>query len=123
MVPYSGLTLAYIGDAYYELMVRRHLLAKGVTRVHKLHDAAIRFTSAEGQADAFDIIKGDLTEDEMITFKRGRNAKTDRKARNASLATYRQATGFEALVGYLHITSQDDRLDELFAKITKQFDK
>lgn len=117
MVQYNGLTLAYIGDASYELIVRDYLLQNGLTKVNNLHKEAIKYTSALGQSTAFDIMEPNLTEEEYLVFKRGRNAKTDRKARNASLADYKKATGFEAIIGYLHITNQDDRILELLKPV------
>lgn len=114
MSEYNGLTLAYIGDAVYELLVREFLLSKGFTKVDNLHREAIKFTSAEGQEKAFNIIEEHLTEQEITTFKRGRNSKSDRKARNASLASYKKATGLESLIGELHLNHKHERLSELF---------
>jgi ribonuclease-3 family protein len=119
MTQYNGLTLAYIGDAVYEIMIRENLLKSGLTKVDNLHGEAIKFTSAEGQAIAFDKIESILTEEELNIFKRGRNSKTERKARNASLATYKKATGLESLIGYLYLEKLEDRLVELVAIISK----
>lgn len=118
MGQHNGTTYAYLGDAIYELMIREYLLNKGLTKVDNLHKEAIKFTSAEGQEKAFFKIEEILSELEMGIFKRGRNAKSDRKARNASLATYKKSTGFEALIGYLYLENQIERLDELFDIIT-----
>jgi ribonuclease-3 family protein len=123
MTQHNGLTLAYMGDAIYEVLVREYVLEKGLTKVDHLHKEAIRYTSAEGQADAYQIVEPILTEVEMTMYKRGRNAKTDRKAKNASIASYRHATGLEALFGHLYMTNQKDRIHELFDEITKSFDK
>jgi ribonuclease-3 family protein len=123
MIKHSGLTLAYLGDAIYEVLVREYLLEKGLTKVDHLHKEAIRYTSAEGQADAYQLIEPFLSEEETSIYKRGRNAKTDRKAKNASVASYRHATGLEALIGYLYMNKQKDRIHELFDIITKTFDK
>lgn len=119
---YSGLTLAYIGDAAYEILIREYLVLLGYTKVDNLHKVAIKFTSAEGQEKAFDIIESSLTEEEMSIFKRGRNAKTERKARNASLATYKKATGFESLIGFLYLERNFDRINELFNEFLPAFD-
>ena len=119
---YSGLTLAYIGDAAYEILIREYLLLSGYTKVENLHKVAIKFTSAEGQAKAFDLVEEHLTEEELGIFKRGRNAKTERKARNASLATYKKATGFESLIGYLYLERNFDRITELFNTYIDEFD-
>jgi ribonuclease-3 family protein len=115
---YNGLTLAYIGDAVWEVIVRDYLLDKGFTKVDNLHKEAIKFTSAVNQAKCFETIKPVLTEKELLIFKKGRNAKTDRKAKNASLADYQKATGFESLIGYLHLQKNNKRLEELFHLIT-----
>ena len=80
MIQHNGTTLAYIGDAIYELMIREMLLEKGFTKVDNLHKEAIKYTSAVGQKKALDIIYNDLTEEEVSIFKRGRNSNTDRKA-------------------------------------------
>ncbi|MFK5883629.1 MAG: ribonuclease III domain-containing protein [Candidatus Izemoplasma sp.] len=115
----NGTTLAYIGDAIYEVFVRDYFIKKGLTKVDDLHKSAIKYTSAVGQKAAYDLIASDLTEFEVSIFKRGRNANTDRKARNTDLATYKKATGFEALIGYLYIEGSKDRLDEIINKILK----
>lgn len=115
----SGTTLAYIGDAVYEVIVREALINQGFQKVDNLHKEAIKYTSAVGQKQALDIIREFLTEEEEIIFRRGRNASTDRKAKNASLADYRTATGFEAIIGFLYLEKRQDRLSELMAKIIK----
>jgi len=114
---YNGVTLAYIGDAYYELLIREALLSRGLVKVENLHNEAVSYTSAEGQKRALDAIFSDLTEEEVSYFKRGRNQNTNRKARNADLATYKQATGFEALLGHLYLSKQFSRIEELLNKI------
>lgn len=112
----NGLTYAYIGDAYYELCIRDYLLTTGITIVNKLHQKAINFTSAIGQAKSLDYIYGLLDEEEVTMFKRGRNATTNRKAKNADLATYHKSTGFESLIGYLHLNKKTERLEFLINK-------
>jgi len=111
---YNGLTLAYIGDAAYEIIVREYLLKKGYSKVDNLHKEAIKYTSAEGQEKAFNKIEEALTPEEISIFKRGRNAKTERKARNASLASYKKATGLEAIIGFLYLEKKTERIEELF---------
>ena len=120
MIQHNGTTLAYIGDAVYELMIRDMLLKDGFTKVDNLHNEAIKYTSAVGQKKALDIIYDSLTEEEISVFKRGRNSNSDRKARNASLADYKQATGFEAVIGYLHLDNKQDRLMKLLDKIKNE---
>ncbi|MCD6482241.1 MAG: Mini-ribonuclease 3 [Candidatus Izimaplasma sp.] len=119
MIQYNGLTLAYLGDAIYEVYIREFLLAEGYTKVDKLHKKAITYTSAKGQKIALDKIFGLLSENEINVFKRGRNASTDRKPRNTDLATYKQATGFEALIGFLYLNNELERLEELINIIKK----
>ena len=114
MLQLSGTTLAYIGDSIYELKVREILIEKGLTKVDDLHKNAIKYTSATGQATAFDLIENILSEEEMSIFKRGRNSESTRKPRNTSLAIYKKATGLEALIGYLHLSKNIDRLDDLY---------
>ena len=114
MVLPNGLALAYLGDALYELEVRKYLLTKKLTKVNDLHQQAIRFTSATGQAKVMlKLLDGILNEIEIEQFKRGRNATANRKPKNTDLATYHQSTGFEALLGYLYLENQWDRLAEI----------
>jgi len=109
--------LAYIGDAVYELLVRSHLIEKHDMNVNDLHKNAIRFVKAEAQAVAFRYIENDLTEEELRFVKRGRNAKSVTVPKNAKLADYKYATGLEALFGYLYMSNQSTRIEELFEKI------
>lgn len=117
MIQLSGTTLAYIGDSIYEVKVREYLIKKGLTKVDELHKNAIKYTSATGQSSAYDLIEETLTEGEISVFKRGRNCESTRKPRNTSLAVYKKATGFEALIGYLYLSKEFERLDKLYSKI------
>lgn len=110
---YSPLTLAYIGDAIYELVIRTILVEKGNTQVNKLHQRASKLVKASAQSAIIEKLKPHLTDEEMGVFKRGRNAKSFTMAKNASMSDYRRATGFEALMGYLYLTEQWDRMLEL----------
>ena len=110
---YSPLTLAYIGDAIYELVIRTILVEKGNAQVNKLHQRASKLVKASAQSEIIEKLKPYLTEEEMGIFKRGRNAKSFTMAKNASMSDYRRATGFEALMGYLYLTEQWDRMLEL----------
>lgn len=107
---YSPLTLAYIGDAVYEVIVRTILVERGNAPVNVLHKQASRLVKAEAQADAYHRIKEQLTEEEMSVFRRGRNAKSYTSAKNATIGDYRVATGFEALFGYWYLTGQTNRM-------------
>lgn len=110
---YSPLTLAYIGDAIYELVIRTILVEKGNTQVNKLNQRANRLVKASAQSEMIEKLKPHLTEEEMAVFKRGRNTKSYTMAKNATMSDYRRATGFEALMGYLYLTEQWERMLEL----------
>jgi len=117
MNQHSGLTLAYLGDAYFEVEVRTYLISKGITNVNQLHQQAIKYTSAVGQAKMIEMLVDHvLTEDEIVIYKRGRNATSTRKPKNTPLHIYQFATGFEALIGFLVIEKQEERLKELIQK-------
>lgn len=112
----NGLTLAYLGDAYYELEIRKHLIKKGYTKVKELHNFAVKFTSGTAQAFIIDkmIELNYLTLDEVTNFKRGRNNSSSGR-KNIDAKTYTTATGFEAVVGYLFLNDQS-RLDDFIKK-------
>ncbi|WP_310602928.1 Mini-ribonuclease 3 [Anaerosporobacter sp.] len=110
---YSPLTLAYIGDAIYDVIIRTLLVEKGNAPVQKLHKRASALVKASAQVEMFHAIKDELTEQEMGFYKRGRNAKSFTSAKNASITDYRMATGIEALVGFLYLTDQMPRIIEL----------
>lgn len=111
----NGLALAYVGDAIYELRIREYLIRQGQTKPNILHTQATTYVSAKAQAFLINqLVESDkLTEDEMDFFKRGRNAKSYSKAKNTDAQTYSFSTGFEAIMGYLHLTEQSERLNEL----------
>lgn len=110
---YSPLTLAYIGDSIYDLIIRTVIVEKGNAPVNKLHKSTIKFVQASAQAELYYSIMDQLTEEEMSMYKRGRNAKSFTTAKNAGIVEYRTATGFEALMGYLYLTDQTERMIEL----------
>lgn len=112
----NGLALAYVGDATYETYIRTHLLEKGHTKPNQLHRRATFFVSAKAQAKLMHAMlekEGFLSEAEMDMYRRGRNSKSHTIAKNADVTTYRIATGFESLMGYLHLSGQKVRLEEL----------
>lgn len=111
----NGLALAYVGDAIYEIYVRDYLIQQGETKPNKLHRAATTYVSAHAQAYLIKkmIEENLMTAEEENFYRRGRNAKSYTSAKNADVTTYRMATGFEALMGYLHLTNQTERLEEL----------
>jgi ribonuclease-3 family protein len=116
----SGVTLAYIGDAIYEVLIREMFIKKGIQKVDHLHKLAIEYTSAVGQNKAVEKILSLLHDEELAIFKRGRNANGERKAKNATITEYRHATGLEALFGYLYLEKQFERIYELLDEITKE---
>lgn len=112
---YNGLCLAYIGDAIYELYVRKHILALGITKVNELHKKVICYTNALAQANAihYYLEKELLSEEELAIFKRGRNSHVHTKRKHVDLSDYLDATGFESLMGYLYLNGEIKRLEEL----------
>lgn len=110
---YSPLTLAYIGDGVYELVIRTILVKKGNCPVNQLHRKASSLVKAAAQSSMMEIIEPMLTEEEHGVYKRGRNAKSPTMAKNATMADYRRATGFEALMGYLYLKEDFCRIIEL----------
>ena len=119
----NGLSLAYIGDAYFEIMLRNYLLEKGITKVNELHKEAINFTSGSSQARFIDLFLSEniLTNEEIEIYKKGRNSSTSHR-KNLSNAEYQKATGFEALIGYLYEMKNETRLEELF-KLMIEYNK
>ena len=113
VMSYSPLTLAYIGDDAYDLVIRTYLLGKGNMPVNKLNRMADGLVRAKAQSDMMDVIEAMLDEEEHAVYKRGRNAKSYTKAKNATVADYRRATGFEALMGYLYLQGRYVRMVEL----------
>ena len=111
----KSLTLAYLGDAVYELHVRSYLIESGITNPQTLHEQAITFVSGKAQADIMNYFLEEkiLNETETTMFKRGRNASSHSAPRNVSAQTYRYGTGFETLIGYLYLEKQQERLDAL----------
>lgn len=107
---YSPLALAYIGDAVYELIIRTKVINRGSMQVNKMHKKSSSLVKAEAQANLIKILANELTPEEESAFRRGRNAKSATVAKHASMIDYRMATGFEALVGYLYVTEQFDRI-------------
>jgi ribonuclease-3 family protein len=110
---YSPLALAYIGDGVFDLVIRSVIVAKGNTRASQLHRQTSQIVKAATQAQMAEALEPYMTETELDIFRRGRNAKSPTMAKNASMSDYRKATGFEALVGYLYLTDQFERIVEL----------
>ena len=110
---YSSLTLAYVGDAIYEVFIRTKLTENGDKKVNRLHKEAKNFVSAKAQSQIVEVLLNSLTDDETDIFKRGRNTKVNTKAKNADFKEYHNATGLEALFGYLYLSKNQTRLNEL----------
>ena len=110
---YSPLTLAFIGDGIYDLIIRSVVVGKENSHVNNLHKRASRLVKAQSQSELIRALLPELTEEETAVYKRGRNAKSTTVAKNATISDYRRATGFEALIGYLYLEDQMDRIMEL----------
>lgn len=107
---YSPLTLAYVGDAVYEVVIRTVIAERANRAANELHKKTVKYVQAGTQAAMIMALQDILTEDELAVFKRGRNAKSNTSAKNASITDYRKATGFEALIGFLYLMDQMDRI-------------
>ena len=107
---YSPLTLAYIGDGVYELIIRTILVKKGNCPVNRLHKKASSLVKAGAQSAIMEVIEEKLTPEELSVYRRGRNAHSPTMAKHATMADYRRATGFEALMGYSYIIEAHTRM-------------
>lgn len=107
---YSPLVLAYLGDGVYELIIRSKVVNMGNMQVNKMHKKSASLVKAQTQAAMIRFLEPELSEEEKTVVRRGRNAKSATMAKNATMADYRLATGFEALVGYLYLSGQFERL-------------
>lgn len=116
----NPLQLAIIGDAIYEVYIRNYVITKHMDySAHKIHKEAINYVKAKAQSAIVHQLEETLDEEEMYIFKRGRNAKSQTVPKNADVRDYRMATGFEALVGYLYLIDDKDRLKLIFEKSTE----
>ena len=112
---YSPLTLAYIGDAIYEIYIRTMIVTRANAPVHLLHEKSSALVRAGKQSEIVGILEPLFTEKETQVYHRGRNAKAYTKAKNAGILEYRRATGLEAVMGYLYLKGELDRIRELLA--------
>lgn len=110
---YSPLTLAFMGDCVFEIVIRSIVVERGNRQAGSLHKAKTAVVNAKVQAKMIEALMEELTEEERAVYKRGRNAKPHTVAKNASVNDYRKATGLEALFGYLYLNGQEDRILEL----------
>ena len=112
----SPLTWAYIGDSVYELFIRNHLIQTTNLKPHKLHIQAIKYVKAKAQREILEKINNSLTEEEKDIVRRARNTENHHVAKNANPEDYMYATAFEGLIGYLYLTDQKERLEEILKK-------
>ena len=110
---YSPLTLAYIGDGIFDVVIRSIVVGRGNTPVNQLHHKTSHIVKAHSQAMMAEVLLDEMTDTEKDIYRRGRNAKSHTMAKNATVMDYRSATGFEALMGYLYLTDEMDRILEL----------
>jgi ribonuclease-3 family protein len=113
---YSPLTLAYIGDGVYDLIIRTMVVEKANRPANDLHRLTVQYVSAKAQAKIVGALTEEFTEEEQTIFHRGKNAKPHTMAKNATMADYMRATGFEAVIGYLYLAGRMDRVLELVKK-------
>ena len=122
LIDYNSLTLAYIGDAVYELYIRNYLVNKGIVKVNNLQDEAIKYVSAVAQRQKLEYLINinSLTKEELDICYRARNHNGTRHPKNTDIITYKYATAFEAIIGYLYVNKQYDRLDKILELIVKE---
>lgn len=119
---YSPLTLAYIGDAVYDLIIRTVVVERANRPANELHHITVKYVSAEAQSRIVETLVDSFTEEERSVYRRGRNSKPHTMSKNASPADYLKATGFEAVLGYLYLQDKMDRVLELVKKGTENLE-
>ena len=119
----SPLVWAYMGDAVYEQFVREHLINQDILKNGAYHRRAVKYVSANSQAELLKKIDDFLTEEERDIVRRGRNSHPHSHAKNADIVDYKWATGFEALIGYLYLTKQEKRLNQLINSVFNAVDE
>mgnify|MGYP003315712794 FL=1 len=112
----SPLVWAYIGDSVYEIFIRNNLINNSNAKPHKLHIETVKFVKAKAQVQTLNKIYDDLTDEEKDIVRRGRNVQNHHVPKNVDVAEYAYATAFEALLGFLYLSKQDERLKELLNK-------
>lgn len=113
---YSPLTLAFLGDCVFEIVIRTVIVERGNRPPNRLHKDKAKIVNAVTQARMIEVLEEELTEEELSIYHRGRNAKSYTSAKNADITDYRKATGLEALCGYLYLNGQMNRVLELLHK-------
>lgn len=116
----SPLVWAYMGDAIYESYIREYVIKQGLCRNGLLHRKSIKYVSAKAQANILLKLEGTLTGDEKDIVRRGRNSNPHSHAKNADIIEYKHATGFEALIGFLYLTDQKDRLQKILLECVEK---
>lgn len=121
-IDYNSLTLAYLGDSIYEVYIRKYLIKKGIVKVNNLQHEAINYVSATAQRKILEklIDNNYLEEDELIVMNRARNHKGTRHPKNTDIITYKYATAFEAILGYLYLENKIERIKEIIKYIVKE---
>ena len=109
----SSVSLAFVGDAVYSLYVREKLVSESSAKTGELNKLSSQIVCAKAQAKRVDFLMSVLTEEELAVYKRARNTKKGAKAKNASVVEYNMSTGFEAVIGYLYLTGNSQRIDYL----------
>ncbi len=112
----NGANLAFIGDACYELYIRKHLIDKEITNQNLLHKLAVQYVSAKGHNKIVLGLMDQFTEEELAIFKRGRNHGRGVSRKNLKISEYLSSSGFEAVIGYLYLSNQEERLHLLIDK-------
>ena len=115
-------TLAFIGDAVYNVYVRTYLASISTAKAGQLHVMSIKYVSGKGQAETIDKLMDMLTEEEIAIYKRGRNTNVGTISKHVDVVEYKKATGFEAMIGYLYVTKQKERLDKIIVKCIECFE-
>ncbi len=113
----SPLTLSFVGDAVYDLLVRQHLVTLANRPVKELNQMKVTLVNCKSQANSAKLIMDSLTQEELDVYKRGRNVKVNSVSKHSSIADYHSATGLEALFGYLYLSGNTQRIKELFMLI------
>lgn len=115
----NSLVLAYVGDSYYDLLVRKYLISLKINKVNDLQKESLKYVSAKSQADILKKLleKNIFSDLELDVIKRARNCKTHSKPKNCDIITYKHATALEAVIGYLYLNEETDRIEEIFKEV------
>ena len=119
------ITLAYLGDAIYEVYIRDYLIRKGIAKVEELQKEAIKYVSAKSQSKILNYLIDNcfLSDEEIDIIKRGRNYNRLSHPKNTDIITYKMATGFECLIGYLYLDDKKERIDKIMNYIFGGYDE